>query len=459
MEEKCTYSVDKKRCNCILHCEKDEINGWYILDPKKNKKEWDEGKVKLFWETIQKDLVNKYNNEKAVQENNKNPGREYTEYIDENTFIEYDNKIFPSFKKDTSEQTNINFYGMTDDFEPDLVKIFETKNLLFKKCYFIDTVDFQQYTFSKAVHFINCNFNGYKIDLSNKTFPSNLFFKNCKNIGKIDLSNSTIKGFASFKDSDIKETNFKKTTFNSIVVFNNAIFENDVNFKYTEFNERVYFEDVTIKAKLNLKTAIFKNETNFLGIKKDASNTPIDVANRETARIIKHSFEKINNIIEANKFYALEMKAREKELKDKTNKYYNLLDSLIFKIHGISSDYSQDWFLVLLWMINITMLFGTFLDISPCKKDSALFITISLIIILSLNSLLKSHRRKLLFVISIFIYSLSSINLNNIANLINPFSIMIGKETLTFGLLIYKLIIAYLIYQFIVSVRQNTRRK
>ena len=48
---------------------------------------------------------------------------------------------------------------------------------------------------------------------------------------------------------------------------------------------------------------------------------------------------------------------------------------------------------------------------------------------------------------------------DTIANKINPFSIMISKDPLTFGLLFFKVIMAYLIYQFIVSVRQNTRRK
>ena len=40
---------------------------------------------------------------------------------------------------------------------------------------------------------------------------------------------------------------------------------------------------------------------------------------------------------------------------------------------------------------------------------------------------------------------------------INPFG-KIGTD-IFFGLLIYKITIAYLIYQFIISVRQNTRRK
>ena len=44
----------------------------------------------------------------------------------------------------------------------------------------------------------------------------------------------------------------------------------------------------------------FRKEVNFLLM-------DIKIDDRETARIIKHSFEQQNNIIEANKFYALEM--------------------------------------------------------------------------------------------------------------------------------------------------------
>ena len=45
------------------------------------------------------------------------------------------------------------------------------------------------------------------------------------------------------------------------------------------------------------------------------------------------------------------------------------------------------------------------------------------------------------------------------SNIINPFSIMTGMDEVNFGTLVYKVIIAYLLYQFIVSIRQNIRRK
>ena len=67
---------------------------------------------------------------------------------------------------------------------------------------------------------------------------------------------------------------------------------------------------------------------------------------------------------------------------------------------------------------------------------------------------------KLILIIStlVFIF-MSYVSLDVIADKINPFSIMTSKDPITFGLLIFKITIAYLIYQFIVSVRQNTRRK
>ena len=49
--------------------------------------------------------------------------------------------------------------------------------------------------------------------------------------------------------------------------------------------------------------------------------------------------------------------------------------------------------------------------------------------------------------------------LKTFSNNLNPFSIMTELSKLDFSTMIYKITIAYLIYQLIVSIRQNTRRK
>ncbi|MEA2016887.1 MAG: hypothetical protein U9N59_00445, partial [Campylobacterota bacterium] len=218
----------------------------------------------------------------------------------------------------------------------------------------------------------------------------------------------------------------------------------------------------------NLDNTFFKDEANFLDI-KNKDNDKLEsknIANRETARIIKHSFEKIGNIIEANKFYALEMEKQEKELKWSDN----FAEKLVFTFHKLSSNHSQDWVLTLFWIMNMTLV-KVFLEFEYCEEISLYYnIPISFIVIISifivgLFILELDSKYKLLFdfsFTSLFIYIYASITpdttLCYISNSINPFSIM-TTQSLSFSELIYKIIIAYLIYQFIISIRQNTRRK
>ena len=192
------------------------------------------------------------------------------------------------------------------------------------------------------------------------------------------------------------------------------------------------------------------------------------VSNRETARKIKNSFEQQNNIIEANKFYAFEMKKREEELEEDIKKGKNFFEWLVFKIHGLSSNHSQDWLLALFWILNITFslfiteksieLFGfNLIAFIPC-----VFIITFGIIISEFDN--NEFRAIFLFIICFVNFGIFKIisekhTLDCISNKINPFSIMTGNEELTFSGLIYKIVIAYLIYQLIISIRQNTRRK
>ena len=134
----------------------------------------------------------------------------------------------------------------------------------------------------------------------------------------------------------------------------------------------------------NLKSEKIQVE-NFLKTKtiNNENLKPENIANRETARIIKDSFEQQNNIIEANKFYALEMKEREKELDSKKD----FFEWLVFKFHGLSSNHSQDWTLVLFWIININF-FYSYLNIETNIWTLALKIPISLILILLIGCMI-----------------------------------------------------------------------
>lgn len=256
------------------------------------------------------------------------------------------------------------------------------------------------------------------LDFSESTFHGKVKVKNCIKIDNAIFTNTVFKDLADFYKSHFYNVTFDKTMFNDIVVFTESKFYKDVNFKYTTFEKLALFRKTIFEKTVNFEDSIFKEEANFL-------NITANMANRETARIIKNSFEQQNNIIEANKFYALEMKKKSKELKILESP----LEWIVFKLHGISSNHSQSWLLPLFWIMIVSYLYILF---------STKF---NLIESFLYNLMIKKNL------------------LNEIADLINPFSIMTSKDPMTFGLLLFKIIIAYLIYQFIVSVRQNTRRK
>ena len=161
------------------------------------------------------------------------------------------------------------------------------------------------------------------------------------------------------------------------------------------------------------------------------------------------------------------MKEREKELEADLKKGKNFFEWLVFKIHGISSNHSQDWLLALFWIINFTFALGTIkCSINLFGLNFISFIPFIFIIIISLRlstleNIFKNGFLVFFSLISYGLYSLitSDFQLHKVVNHINPFSVMNSWDNLTFGEFIYKIIIAYLIYQLIISIRQNTRRK
>jgi hypothetical protein len=195
----------------------------------------------------------------------------------------------------------------------------------------------------------NSEFIIEKLNLRDSKFKSKVKLFKCK-INEASFYNTKFKDLADFYGSkfnglyvdtllergkDYLEL-FEKTDFEGITVFSKSIFNCDINFKYTKFLDNTLFRESEVNYKFDLKDAIIKGNINFLDIN---CGNEVNVSNRETARIIKDSFEQQNNIIEANKFYALEMKEREKELEFNKEPF----EWLVFKIHGLSSNHSQDY--------------------------------------------------------------------------------------------------------------------
>jgi uncharacterized protein YjbI with pentapeptide repeats len=314
-------------------------------------------------------------------------------------------------------------------------EIFELNSLNFKESTFKGKVKIQFYNIKKEANFYNTKFE--------------------------DL--------ADFYRTEFKEVVFERTDFKDIVVFSEVEFKNDVNFKYTKFLGYSAFRDTVIKGKLNLRDTIFgtEAEANFLDITSEKNTLKdIKVENRETARLIKSFHEYSNNIIESNKFYALEMKEREKEL----DALKTPLEWIVFKMHSISSNHSQSWAKPLIWIFIISLLFSCVNFLYNLNSITSINIepiigSIFLILIYNLgfydSKTYKVFSKYILIILLFINYILitKDFSLTCISNNINPFSIMTSLDEISFFGLIFKVVIAYLIYQFIISIRQNTRRK
>lgn len=399
-QENCDLEVFENADKCILHCEKDD------------------SKNMNFW-------------------------NEFNSYIDRNSeeSIKISNFIFPCVYRNNFEEllnkkySQISFYECQFNYI-DLNGMIFNSNILFQDCQFnnidltateFNYLEFNNIREAKDIYFSSMKVNG-RFELNNCTFDNNVYF-----------------GFSKFSDN---------------AVFTKTVFKENINFKYTTFEKLAIFKNSNFEKELNLEDAIFKDKTKFLKLEAN-------VANRETARIIKDSFEQQNNIIEANKFYALEMKEREKELSPKKD----FFEWLVFKIHGLSSNHSQNWLLSLFWIVIFTMNYSFLNCISQNNENNLVFFSlISIIVLYAIADFLNDyiddklvHFSMMITFSSIYylLYGFTSKDfyLKTFSNNLNPFSIMTELSKLDFSTLIYKITIAYLIYQLIVSIRQNTRRK
>ena len=404
--ENCNLEVFENSDKCILHCEKDD---WYSVD-----KKWNGKYLIFFWN----ELKEKTRNEISIVEKENPKLIKYN--FEEINLIEM---IFP--------------YINYDDFN--FFKELGIKKINFIKCKFKEKITYTYFENIEEVIFKETFFDKDVI-YSNENILKEVEFINCKFYKNFNISSTIFNKTANFTQSKFNEVEFNSTIFKKEVFFNQTIFDNKLNLEKTFFYEKVNFHKIECKS----------------------------IVNRETARIIKDSFEQQNNIIEANKFYALEMKKREEELEEDIKKGKNFFEWLVFKIHGISSNHSQDWILALFWILSFTFTFLTIEFINTHYLTHTVdYILIDTLVFLGFISgsylIIEYEKINKFWYIGIYyiFYGFFSQDwlLKCFSNKLNPFSIMTGNEELTFSGLIYKIIIAYLIYQLIISIRQNTRRK
>ncbi len=476
------FQITKDENKCILHCEK--IDGWikYQVDNDIPSIINDGGKY--FWEIVltQKMKKNDYN---------------------------FSNVVFPYFYEEEIDELTHKTKESFNFFDKDEEYSFN-KEVNFENAKFMSKVNFNKIIFEEKVNFTNAKFLT-AINIAKAEFKKEVIFDRADFREEVIFNSTKFNSKLSFKEAIINKSFYLlqidsaelELDFECIKLKNDVIFElynvkiASISINGIENNaNKILFNNVNIYKKLKIH---YSNVNNIEFINLDLSKAKMDLVNvsltksiwsnvfmgekledrfqyyankdrrylRDTFRQIKFALESQGNIIEANKFYALEMKEREKELSPKKD----FFEWLVFKFHGLSSNHSQDWTLVLFWIMNINF-FYSYLNTVSATLTLVFKILFSLILILVIGCMIvkipeDDEKKRWLTTIPITMFCYFFYGylvekdwlLSEYSKNLNPFSIMRADEAINLGTLLYKITIAYLIYQLIVSIRQNTRRK
>ncbi|WP_226661136.1 hypothetical protein [Microbulbifer aggregans] len=202
--------------------------------------------------------------------------------------------------------------------------------------------------------------NGYDIrsvNISNSKFSSKFEFK-YNTVDKVHIDNTNFLDLVDTYNSKFSFFYVKKSIFEKIATFEESEFGKEkpastdelvtAKFNHVTFLDFTNFRDTKFHYGLDIRNTNLKEPPNFIGAKIEPKHT-----NRETLQIVKHSFDRLGNQIEANKFFVLEMK----KYKEEIQRGKNWQDRFILWANEITSDFGQDYILPILWMITISLLY------------------------------------------------------------------------------------------------------
>jgi len=219
-------------------------------------------------------------------------------------------------------------------------------NAYFNKAEFSGSADFIEAQFLDEVYLGEAQFleNAYFIEAQ---FSGNAYFIKAQFSGSADFTEAQFSGNASFATAQFLGNTF----FNNIEVKGKKM----IRFYLTLFSKNVEFIDSKI-IKSSFQSVLFEQPANFMGsdltetdfvgsVFKEFGlfrNCNIEVANRETFRIVKHELLKLDNKIDALIYHKKEMRAYWKELWD--GKWHKKIpEKFILFMNRISNGFGLNW--------------------------------------------------------------------------------------------------------------------
>ena len=297
----------------------------------------------------------------------------------------------------------------------------------------------QKLSIQGTVHIENCTFddrfclnnhNINKINLRENCFRSKVELKN-NDINSLKIIDCNFSDLFDCYGSKIANFGVEKCIFDGLAIFEKCVFGDSetpspecTRFTHSTFNQLIIMRKARFLSGLDISTINFREFPNFFKVDVEPENT-----NRETFRIIKHSFDKVGNYIEGNRFFAEEMKKYREELR----KEGTFQEKLIFMLnHGISN-FGQNYIYPLAWLV------------------------LSLVIY---SVVIYGYQQNWLYGVSPEwdrFWSMTSTFLNRLANNLLPVQRFL-MEGLEFVSLVFYVIFIVLIWQIVIAVKRKVKR-
>lgn len=213
----------------------------------------------------------------------------------------------------------------------------------------------------------NCEFSGRftlantetisEIRLSSTVFKDKFALIHCP-IDQFSAKNANFEGLADFYQSTFESFLIRKSIFRDFAGFEDCRFgstgktSKQITLRYASFYSFINFRNAEFCLPLDLRNTNRHEQPNFLDCSfSQSARTGTD---RETFRIIKNSFEAVGNRIEANVFFAHEMEAYRRELREAARQHgcrWRLWERLLVWVNFVLSRHGQSYWQPLLGVL------------------------------------------------------------------------------------------------------------
>lgn len=170
---------------------------------------------------------------------------------------------------------------------------------------------------------------------------------------RLSLNSCDVDGRFSLDGAHAKKVDFRDSHFKRSVIFDGGIYE-VLLFSASSFEQILSLENSEVAEFIGLVSCSLGKQPNFLNC--HLSQAVIDVADRETFRIVKNSFDAVGNNIEANRYFSYEMNAYLKELRQ--NAKGRVGERWLLELNHLISDHGQNYWKPLRLIFILPILYG-----------------------------------------------------------------------------------------------------